>query len=150
MELLGLFFAKCSFHQCFQEKYFIRLRPNKVFNIYNPYGLKLLTRLRLGLSHLRGHKFNHNFSDCLDEICMCGKDIESTNHFVFQCSLFLNKRQVLMNKIRDIGSSLIDQNENSLCYTLLFDKENMNDSENTHTLKASIESSYQLKVLTFL
>ena len=55
-----------------------------------------------------------------------------------------------MNKIRDIGRSLIDQNENSLCYTLLFDKENMNDSENTHTLKASIESSYQLKVLTFL
>ena len=44
-----------------------------------------------------------------------------------------------MNKIRDIGSSLIDQNENSLCYTLLFGKENMNDSENTHSLKASIE-----------
>ena len=61
---------------------FIRLGPNKVFNIYNPYGLKLLTRPRLGLSHLRGHKFNHNFSDFLDEICMCGKDIESTNHFL--------------------------------------------------------------------
>ena len=59
-------------------------------------------KLRLGLSHLRGHKFNHNFSDCLDEICMCGKDIESTNHFLLQCSLFLNERQVLMNKIRDI------------------------------------------------
>ena len=44
-----------------------------------------------------------------------------------------------MNKIRDIGSSLIDQNENFLCYTLLFGKENMNDSENTHILKATIE-----------
>ena len=43
-------------------------------------------------------------------------------------------------KIRDIDSSLIDQNENSLCYTLLFGKENMNDSENTHILKATIES----------
>ena len=63
---------------------FIRLSPNKVFNIYIPHGLKLLTRLRLGLSHLRGQKFNHNFSDCLDEICMCRKDIESTNHFFFQ------------------------------------------------------------------
>ena len=86
---------------------FIRLGPNKVFNIYSPYGLKLLTGLRLGLSHLRGHKFNHNFPDCLDEICMCGKDIESINHFLLQCSLFLNKRQVLMNKIRDIDSSVI-------------------------------------------
>ena len=43
-----------------------------------------------------------------------------------------------MNKIRDIDSSLIDQNENSLCYTLLFGKENMNDSENTQILKATI------------
>ena len=42
---------------------FIRFSPN-----YNPYDPKLLTRLCLGLSHLRGHKSNHNFSDCLDEI----------------------------------------------------------------------------------
>ena len=109
---------------------FIRLVPNKAFSIYNPNGLKLLTRLRLGLSHLRGHKLNHNFSDCLDEI---------QNLFLFQCSLFLKERQVLMNKIHDIDSSLIDQNENSLCYTLLFGKEHMNDSENTHILKAEIE-----------
>ena len=47
--------------------------------------------------------------------------------------------QVLMNKIRDIDSSLIDQNEKSLCYTLLFGKENMNDSENTHILEVTIE-----------
>ena len=44
-----------------------------------------------------------------------------------------------MNKIRDIDSSLIDQNENYLCYKLLFSKENINDSENTHILKATIE-----------
>ena len=40
---------------------------------------------------------------------------------------------------RDIDSSLIDQNENSLCYTLLFGKENMNDSDNAHILNATIE-----------
>ena len=44
-----------------------------------------------------------------------------------------------MNKIRDIDSSLIDQDEKSLCYTLLFDKENMNDKENTHILEVTIE-----------
>ena len=46
--------------------------------------------------HLRGHKFHHNFSACLDEICICGKDIESTNHFLLQSSLFLKVRQVLI------------------------------------------------------
>ena len=45
--------------------------------------------LRLGLSHLWGHKFKHNFSDCLDETCTCGRDIESANHFLLQCFVFL-------------------------------------------------------------
>ena len=81
----------------------------------------------------------HNFSDFLDEICMRGKDIEPANHFHLQCSLFLNERQVLMNKIRDIDSSRIDQNENSLCYTLLFSKENMSDSKNAHIPLAVIK-----------
>ena len=31
--------------------------PNSYFNIHNPVGLKLLTRLRIGLSHLNEHKF---------------------------------------------------------------------------------------------
>ena len=44
-----------------------------------------------------------------------------------------------MNKIRDTDNSLIDQNENYLCYKLLFGKENMNDIENTHILKATNE-----------
>ena len=118
---------------------FIRLGPNEVFSIYNPHSIKLLTRLRLGLSHLRDHKFNHNFSDCLDEICMCGEDIESTNHFLLQYSLFLKKRQALLNKICDIDSSLIDRNENFLSYTLLFGKENMNDSDNAHIINATIQ-----------
>ena len=36
--------------------------PNSCFNIHNPAGLKPLTRLRVGLSHLNEHKFKHNFS----------------------------------------------------------------------------------------
>ena len=123
----------------FSKKIFWSLFASVLINIYNPHGLKLLTRLRLGLSHLLGHKFNHNFSDWLDEICMCGKDIESTNHFPLQCSLFLKERQALMNKIRDIDSSLINQNENSLCYTFPFGKDDMNDSENAHILNATKE-----------
>ena len=34
--------------------------------IHNPNGLKLLTRFRLGLSHLNEHKFNYNFKDCVN------------------------------------------------------------------------------------
>ena len=66
---------------------------------------------------------------------MYGKYIESTN----QCSLFLKESQVLMNKIRDIDSSLTNQNEIFLFYTLPFGKENINNSENSHILNATLE-----------
>ena len=42
----------------------LRPSPNPVYDIQNSLGLCLLTRLRLGLSHLNEHKFNHNFKKC--------------------------------------------------------------------------------------
>ena len=44
---------------------FIRPTPNKTFNCHNPIEIKLITRLRLSLSHLRDHKFKDNFLDRL-------------------------------------------------------------------------------------
>ena len=40
--------------------------------------------------------------------------------------MFLIPYRKTMKKICDVDSSLIDQNENSLYYALLFGKENMN------------------------
>ena len=54
---------------------FIRPFANSTFQCYNPKGLKLITRLRLGLSHLRFHKFKHT----LTPICNCGT-VETAVH----------------------------------------------------------------------
>ena len=58
---------------------FIRPSPNKIFQCHNPKGIKLVTRLRLGLSHLREHKFKHSFQDTLNPLCSCGLYIETTS-----------------------------------------------------------------------
>ena len=42
---------------------FIRPFSNSIFNCHSPKGIKLITRLRFGLSHLYEHKFRHNFQD---------------------------------------------------------------------------------------
>ena len=42
---------------------FIQPSPNSVYNCHNPKGLKFITRVRLGLSHLREQKFKHSFQD---------------------------------------------------------------------------------------
>ena len=100
----------------------IRLSPNKAYKVYNPSGLKLLTGLCLGLSHLHAHKLSHNFSDCLDELCICGTNIETTNHFLLRCPFYLSKRQILMEKNRDIEILILDQNGN--CPNKPFDIKN--------------------------
>ena len=56
---------------------FIRPSGNSIFRCHNPKGIKLLTRLRLGLSHLREHKFKHGFLDSLNPVCSCGQNVET-------------------------------------------------------------------------
>ena len=61
--------------------------PEKAFEIYtsfwkqyfqfhNPKGVKLLTTLRLGLSHLREHKVKHGFLDSLNPTCIAVKTLK--------------------------------------------------------------------------
>ena len=49
--------------------------PKPIYNVHNHVSLKLLTMLRLGLSHLNQHKFNHNFQDCLNPLCSCSLEV---------------------------------------------------------------------------
>ena len=49
--------------------------------------MKLITRLHVGLSHLREHKFKHSFQDILNPICCCGFDVESTSHYILPCPM---------------------------------------------------------------
>ena len=60
---------------------FIRPIGNSTRKIYDPLGIKLLTRLRLGFSHLSEHKFRHKFADSLNPLCSCSLETESTLHF---------------------------------------------------------------------
>ena len=50
----------------FKSRFLAFIRPNQsnICNIFNLIGLKLLTRLRLDLSHPNEHKICHNCQDC--------------------------------------------------------------------------------------
>ena len=87
---------------------FIRLSKNSIFLCNNPKGIQLLIRLRLGSSHLRDHKFKHNFQDTVNPICNCGEDIETSCHYLLQCSLYTNERLALLNVIQDIDNSILE------------------------------------------
>ena len=55
---------------------FIEPSLNSFSGICNPYGIKLLTSVRLGLSPLNEHKFKHGFNDTINPICIGGGVIE--------------------------------------------------------------------------
>ena len=97
-----------------------------------------MTRLRLGLGHLSEHKFNHNFQNCINPLCSCGMDIESTSHFFLHCPLYDDKRITLLSTLNKIDCKLIETNE-SLIETLLFGDSLFDLKKNSLILNASVD-----------
>ena len=118
---------------------FIRPSPNSVFNCHHPQGLTFLTRLRLGLSHLRQHKFNHNFQDTLNPFCRCGQDIETISHFLLHCPLYLNNRTTFLNNLTSIKSDLLDKSDLTLTNFLLYGDVSLSTETNTAILNSTID-----------
>ena len=117
---------------------FIRLLPNKVSNSHNPQGLKLLTRLQLGFSHLRYHKFKHNFLDTINPLCSCGSDIETALHVFLYCGNFMECRNALLSKISEIDSDFITRNDLALIETFLFGDNLFSQYDNSRILDVTI------------
>ena len=117
---------------------FIRTIPNSVFGVADIYGIKLLTRLRVGLSHLREHKFRHNFQDTINPLCSCSLEIESTFHFFLRCQNFIIPRTNLMNELRKLDSGILILDEKSLTKLLLYGDSKFETKVNKKILLASI------------
>ena len=71
MEQLRFQYKKFGEYGNFQETYIGFHKPSaySTFHFHCPEGLKLITRLRLGLSNLRFRKFKHNFQNTLNPTC---------------------------------------------------------------------------------
>ena len=117
----------------------IRPPENLTFDIQNPVGLKLLTRLRLGLSHLNEHKFRHNFQDCLNPLCTCSLETENTIHYFLHCHHYCNIRKTLMSDVKSIDECILSLPSDSLVNVLLFGDPKYNRANNSQILNASIK-----------
>ena len=74
--------------------------PTPMFKTYKQSGFAFLTRLKVGFSHLREHKFRHGFLDIVDPICSGRTNaVENTEHYFLHCSNFANQRTVLFDDL---------------------------------------------------
>ena len=117
---------------------FIRSSGSSVFRCQSLKGFKLLTILRLFLSHLWQHKFKHGFLDSLNPICSCDKDIERSTHFLLHCSNYSNERLTFLYIIRNNDGN-IKKNDLKVTETLLYGDSSLDDTNNTPILNATIE-----------
>ena len=62
----------------------------------------MLTRLRLGFSHLREHKFRHDVKDTLNPLCSCSTEAETTAHYFLRCHFYNSNRSTLVNDLGNI------------------------------------------------
>ena len=118
---------------------FIRPEANNIFNAHNAKGIKLLTRLQVVFSHLKEHKFQHNFEDAINSSCSCGNFAESTTHFFLHCTHFSNQRLTLINKIKDIDKCIFDKSNSLITQTLLFGDKKLSVTDNKSILEATIQ-----------
>ena len=100
---------------------FTRPSPASTFRVRKHQGIILLTRLTVGFSHLREHKFRHEFLDTIDPICSCRINaIETTKHYLLQCSNYSNNRFILFDDLRNLNVIIFPFNPTTLRRILLY------------------------------
>jgi len=117
---------------------FLRPKGNSIFKIHDPEGIKQLTRLRLGLSHLASHKFKHNFHNAVNSLCSCSLEVEDLEHFFLRCHYHASLRDVMIDTVRSCLLDFDDFPSSKRVHVLLYGLENVDQNINTNILKATI------------
>lgn len=126
----------------FKAKLLVLIRPTakSVYGIYEPVGLSYLTQLRVNLSKLNLHKFQHNFRDAIDAMCPSNDGVESEEHFLLLCPSFATQRRSLLDKtlalIRPLG--ITNPSNELLLHILLYGCKDLPADSNREILQGTI------------
>ena len=85
----------------FHKKLLASTRPSEksIYNIYDPQGFKLISRLRLGFSHLCRHKPQFNFAGTVNPLCSSAFETESTDHLSLHRQNYVSSCTALNNEL---------------------------------------------------
>ena len=124
MNKLDYYISNANSFEVFKKSIlsFTRAMSKSIYNIHNSLGIKFLTRLRIGFSQLKEHKFRHNFQNSINPMCSCSNDIETTIHFFLHFANFTTQRKTLFDKITTINANILAENKDSIINALLFGK----------------------------
>ena len=115
----------------------IRPPERSTFEIDDILGIKLITRIRLGFSHLCEHKHHHNFP--VSPICSCGTEPETTEHFLLCCQCFSRIRSDMLDNACELAKTDLNLlSDELLTKLLLYGDHTFNDRSNQLILLGTI------------
>ena len=97
-----------------------------------------MTHLRVGFSHLREHKFKHDFQETLNPLCSCSLEAEGTYHFFMCCQNFSNQRNILFDNLNSINLEILKMSENEIVQVFLFGDKSFSKDMNFRIITSSI------------
>ena len=132
----------------FKNKLLLIVCPSAkaVFGIYDPIGLSYLTQLRVDPSNLNLHKFQHNFRDTLNPICLTSDGIEDVEHFLLQRPSFVAQRRDILAKVAEIPHPFLNftnLSNKALVQLLLYGDNDLPDDPNRNILQLTLRSIYE-------
>ena len=113
------------------------------FKYQNPLVIRLLTRLRIGLSHLNQHRFIHNFDNCINILCTWVFEIESIIQFFLHCHFYNNICQTLLDDLNVINTNILFFSKTVLTDLLLYGRSILEKFQNkisTASIKYLVDS----------
>ena len=107
------------------------------FQIDDILGIKLITRIRLGFSHLREYKHRHNLP--VSPICTCGTESKTTEHFLLRCQRFSRIRSDMLDNACELAKADVNLiSDKLLTKLLLCGNYTFNDISNQLILQGTI------------
>ena len=129
----------------------IRPKRHSYYGLMNNDKVKYLTMLRMGLSPLKGHKYNHEFTEELrtGPNCVVCNIPETTEHYLLYCRSYRLSRSILFEKVSEIMnidfSTLARIHKKNI---LLYGKSDLTNEENFKILTFTTEFIEQSKRLS--
>ena len=131
----------------FKKNVLSEIRPpeKSIYGIHDPRGLSYLTQLRVGLSKLNYHKFNHSFRDTTNPMCPTNDGIEDTEHFLLLCPSFAAQRRNLLAGIRALllPHGYVNLANEYLLKLLLYGDKELSYSLNRQILEHTLHFIYE-------
>ena len=122
-------------------------KPNSIFDFHNPKGIKLITRLHLGISHLREHKLYAQCSRFSEPYLYLR--LWNWNNYSLPTSLshLLKRKTEPSGQIHEYQYQYFKQNDTITTIDLLLGNTFPNDILNTFVLGATIDYLFSTKIL---